>query len=100
MARGIKKQDKKTEGHEYPISKDITLVCFDWGKNQSTKLIVLDTFVIYGRIVEGKKGKYFMSFPSYKASDGTYKSTAFCIDSDIIAKINDAVNSFMEEDAD
>lgn len=90
---------KKTEGHEYQINKQVTLTCFDWGKNQSAKLTINEAFVIFGRIVAGsKKNTYFFSNPSYKDKDGEYHSLAYCFDKDIIEKINDAVTQFMTED--
>lgn len=97
MARGSKTK-KQAEGHEYQINKNVTLVCYDWEDRQSCKLIICDAFVVYGRIFEGKKGNYFMSFPSYKCKDGSYKNSAFSIDADITKAINDAVNEFMNED--
>ena len=60
------------------------------GKNKqfyySCKITLLDSFVIYGRVVEGKKGM-FISYPSYENADGNYINLAYCFDK----KVNDEI---------
>ena len=90
---------KKTEGHEYKISKDVKLVCYDFGDSQKASIIINEAFKIMGRIVEGnKKGTYFFSGPSYQDKNGEWHNLAYCFDKDLIADINESLAQFMNED--
>lgn len=46
-------------------------------------LIVDETFVITFTIRQSKRGAAFVSYPSYKKQDGTYKNTAYSLKKDI-----------------
>ena len=91
--------NKKTEGHEYKITKDVILTCFDWGDNQTATIVINNAWKIMGRIVKGsKKNTWFFGNPSYKTKAGEFKSQAYCFDKELIESVNDAITQFMTED--
>ena len=50
-----------------------------------------DKFVVTGlRVMQSSNG-LFVSMPSYKAKDGTYKDTSFPLNKELRQKINDVV---------
>lgn len=86
---------KKSTEKEFTITDEITLTCYDWGERKSAKITILESFVIFCKIIE-KGDKIFISYPQYKNKDGDYKSLAYCFDKKLIKKINSAVESFCE----
>ena len=79
------------------IADGITLDLYDRGqKGVSAKITLCDAFVIYARVVEGKKGP-FISYPSFKTKNGDYVNQVFCFDTEINKSINEALNVFFEE---
>ena len=92
-----KRSTKKVDGVDYKINDDVTITCYNWGKNCSCKITLLNSFVIYARICEDKKGNYFLSYPAYENDKGEWKKLAYCFDKDIIAEINDSIDDFMSE---
>jgi DNA-binding cell septation regulator SpoVG len=91
------KKEKKTEGVDYKINSQVTLTCFNWGKQQSAKITIANAFVIYARIMENEDGEYYLLYPSYKTKSGEYKKSAFCFDKEIIAEINENLEDFMND---
>lgn len=92
-----KKPEKKVEGVDYKINKDVTMTCYNWGKSQTAKITILNSFYIYTKIKENEKGEYFLSYPSYQTKDGEWKKSASCFDKETIAEIEEALADFMED---
>ena len=81
----------------------VQLSLYDNGSENrdGVKLLIADTFVIYGTavIVNKKKDRYaFLSYPSYYSKKKEeYVNMAFSIDSDLNAEINDALTKYYFE---
>ena len=59
-----------------------------------------ECFVVNGlKVVDGKKG-LFVAYPSYKASDGTYKDIAYPLDKAYRAILTKAIISKYEKEID
>lgn len=93
-----KKTKKQVESDFFvEIADGITLDLYDRGaKGVNAKITLCDAFVIYARVVGGKKG-LFLSYPSFKTKNGDYVNQAFCFDTEINKSINEVLNAFFEE---
>jgi len=74
---------------------NITAKCFkseNAGNLKGNASITLDNCFVVGniRVMSGSKG-LFVSMPSYKAKDGTYKDISFPLNKELRQQINDVV---------
>ena len=74
---------------------NITAKCFkseNTGNLKGNASITLDNCFVVGniRVMSGSKG-LFVSMPSYKAKDGTYKDISFPLNKELRQQINDVV---------
>lgn len=78
----------------YPIDNNIKFLIYEFEKSDIpvVNIVLCDKFVIKPRIVTGKDGKSFLSYPSYKNTDGDYINTAYCFDKELIAVLNEIIN--------
>lgn len=92
-AVSIENTEKKYLRTTYPVDNNIKLVIYEFQTSDIpvVNIILCDKFVIKPRIVTGKDGKAFLSYPSYKNSDGDYINTAYCFDKELIAVLNEII---------
>ncbi len=78
----------------YPVDNNIKFVIYEFEKSDIPviNIVLCDKFVIKPRIVTGKDGKSFLSYPAYKNKDGDYINTAYCFDKELIAVLNEILN--------
>lgn len=66
------------------------------GDNYTCTVKINGDFVIYTKVRNGKNG-WFISWPSYETSNGEYKNQAFCVNKDLLAEFDEAVEDFVRE---
>lgn len=81
---------------EFPICEGgvtVDLSLYDReGKDDSLKLVIADTFVIYARAIV-MDDYAFISYPSFKSGE-RFINQAFCIDKAINEAMNDALTDY------
>lgn len=65
-----------------------------WGS-----LVLCGCFTMYINVYEGKNG-YFISYPNYEDSDGTYHDLAYCFDREVIEGLTELITAMIDGDDD
>lgn len=63
-----------------------------WGS-----LVLGGCFTVYINVYEGKNG-YFISYPNYQDSEGTYHDLAYCFDREVIEGLTDLITEMIDGD--